>query len=133
MKRTAALLASGLVLAGCGGSHRANEPTTSQRALGVLRELARCVRANGVSDFPDPVLGHNGVPAFPDRAPRIPSAAQRACNAIVARMPAGYTSTTPVSAADFHKLLVLARCIRAHGNPNWPDPNPLGEFSIGPD
>ena len=59
-----------------------------------------------------------------------PVAAQQACQGIAARIPPGYTTTTPVSSADFQKLLQLARCIRGHGIPDWPDPNPLGEFPI---
>jgi hypothetical protein len=36
-----------------------------------------------------------------------------------------------VSASDFEQLAKFARCIRSHGVPDWPDPNPLGEFPIG--
>jgi hypothetical protein len=80
--------------------------------------------------FPDPVIGRNGVPAYPDSSPRISAAAKQACRTVADRMPANYTSTTPVSASDFQKLLVLARCIRSHGIHDWPDPNALGEFPI---
>jgi hypothetical protein len=60
----------------------------------------------------------------------VPTSTQQACRAIANRIPADYTETTAVSATDYHKLLALARCIRAHGIPDWPDPNALGEFPI---
>ena len=127
--------AAGLLLAGCGGtSHpaRAGSPSgsTNQQALVALRELARCVRAHGLPNFPDPVVRNDGVPVFPDSAPRVPPATQQACRSVANRIPPDYTETTAVSAGDYQKLLALARCIRAQGIPDWPDPNTLGEFPI---
>jgi hypothetical protein len=123
-----------LLLAGCGCSaHDPSGPTggsVNQRATVVLRELARCVRAHGIPSFPDPQVGSDGVPRFPDSAPRVPTSTQQACRTIAAQIPPDYTSTTAVSSSDFQKLLQLARCIRSHGIPDWPDPNPLGEFPI---
>jgi len=130
----AAAAAVAVFTAGCGAAAklatRAPHGSANQRALVVLRELARCVRANGLPAFPDPIVQDNGVPKFPDSAPRVPAAAQTACRSIAARMPADYTATAPVTASDFQKLLRLARCIRAHGVADWPDPNPLGQFPI---
>jgi hypothetical protein len=128
-----ALAVAGLALGACGGSHRLAATTgrsTDQRALVVLRQLARCVRGHGLPSFPDPVVGRNGVPVFPDSAPRVPPATQHACRTVAARIPPDYTSTTAVSSGDFHELLAFARCVRAHGIPDWPDPNALGEFPI---
>ena len=130
-----ALAAAVVALGACGARHvhstgASSAGTTNERTLTILRRLAGCVRAHGLPSFPDPVIGRNGVPVFPDSAPDVPSAAQHACRTIAARIPANYTSTTPVSAADFQKLLALARCIRSHGIADWPDPNALGEFPI---
>jgi len=127
-----ALGAAGLALAACGGGHDSATATrtTNQQTLVVLRQLARCVRANGLPGFPDPIVRNDGVPAFPDSAPRVPPAAQQACRTIAARIPPDYTATTAVSSSDYQKLLRLARCIRAHGVSDWPDPNPLGQFPI---
>ena len=108
------------------------EAAPNQQALVVLRELARCVREHGLPDFPDPVLRANGVPVFPDSAPRVPPQTQQACRSIANRIPPEYSVTTAVSPSDFARLLRLARCIRAHGIPDWPDPNTLGEFPIDP-
>jgi hypothetical protein len=123
-----------LLLAGCGGSSHATAGSgagsVNQRATTALRELAACVRAHGIPSFPDPQVGSDGVPRYPDSAPRVPAATQQACRTIAARIPPDYTATTAVSSSDFQKLLELARCIRAHGIPDWPDPNPLGEYPI---
>jgi hypothetical protein len=129
----AAGASAAFLLAGCGSSHATSAgggPSVNRRATAVLRELASCVRAHGLSDFPDPRVGSDGVPRFPDSAPRVPVATQQACRAIAAQIPPQYTSTTAVSSSDYQKLLQLARCIRTHGIADWPDPNALGEFPI---
>jgi hypothetical protein len=133
--RTAALAAGAaalLPLAGCGGgSNRpAADTAPNEQALVVLRELAHCIRAHGLPGFPDPQLGANGVPVFPNSAPRVPPETRQACQSIANRIPPAYSVTTAVSPSDFAKLLRFARCVRAHGVPDWPDPNTLGEFPI---
>jgi len=134
----ASLLAAGasvaFLVAACGTQHAVSSGSGSvdQRATVVLRSLARCVRAHGLPDFPDPQIGSDGVPRFPDSAPRVPVAARQACRAVAAQIPPQYTSTTAVSPTDYQKLLRLARCVRAHRIADWPDPNALGEFPIDP-
>jgi hypothetical protein len=125
-------LSAAFTLAGCGASSSTSSAggSVNQRATVVLRALARCLRSRGLPTFPDPQVGSDGVPRFPDSAPRVPPGTQQACRSIATQLPASYTSTTAVSHTDYLKLLQLARCIRAHGIPDWPDPNPLGEFPI---
>jgi hypothetical protein len=120
------------VVSGCGASGPAGSGpgTLEQQALSAMSGFARCVRAHGVPDFPDPQVGSDGVPRFPDSAPRVPTQAQQACRAVAARIPPEYTGTVPASAVDLQKLLAFAHCMRAHGIPDWPDPNSLGEFPI---
>jgi len=130
----AAGAAVAVLLSGCGSSpdHASGSAAGSvnARALIALRQLSRCVRAHGMPSFPDPEVGADGVPRFPDSAPRVPPATQQACSTVAAQIPPDYTSTVAVSSSDLEKLLQLARCIRTHGVPDWPDPNPLGEFPI---
>ncbi|HEX4680443.1 MAG TPA: hypothetical protein VH210_14685 [Gaiellaceae bacterium] len=116
---------------GCAASHTAR-PTGSvnDQGLVALRSFAGCVRAHGLPSFPDPVLSRSGVPQFPENAPSVTGGALTACREVAARIPPQYTETAPVSASDFQKLRVLARCVRAHGVPDWPDPNSLGQFPI---
>ena len=86
------------------------------RSTAALRAYARCVRANGLADFPDPQVGSDGVPHFPDSAPRVPVAAQRACQAVARRIPADYTATTIAMSITFTNsgtvLPLAASCLR---------------------
>jgi hypothetical protein len=38
----------------------------------------------------------------------------------------------PVPQAQFQQLVRLAECLRQHGVPNWPDPDPDGAFGLPP-
>jgi hypothetical protein len=87
---------------------------------GPLLRLAQCMRAHGVPNFPDP--GATGGLAIPDsintNAPAFRSA-QQACAAL-----AGPSGGGQGAASESRKLqlLTLARCMRAHGVPNFGDP-----------
>jgi hypothetical protein len=116
-------------VSGCGGARQPATRSAAQHASADMRAFARCVRAHGQQDFPDPRVA-NGVPGFPDSAPRVSPIAQHACGHIVASIPSGFTSTQPVSSTDLQTLLTFARCMRAHGLHDWPDPNALGQFAL---
>jgi hypothetical protein len=83
-----------LLLAGlAGGSARGDSPaatatTGSQGTAAVMREWVRCTRANGAPDLPDPQIGDDGRPRFPDGTPEPPERALRVCQPIVNRLPA---------------------------------------------
>jgi len=127
----AAIAAAGLV-AGCGSSGPSAQSTlgsADQRAEQALVRLARCVRTHGLPGFPGPVVGSDGVPKFPDSAPRVPASTRTACASVANQIPAGYTETRPASNADLQKLIAFAHCMRQR-IPAWPDPNALGEFPI---
>jgi hypothetical protein len=130
LRTLAAALAAAGAFAGAVVVVYASTMPPNRQALVVLRQLSRCIRAHGLPNFPDPVVRSDGVPVEPDSAPRVPPSIQAPCRSIAERIPPDYTTTTPVSSSDFQKLLALARCIRAHGIPDWPDPNALGEFPI---
>jgi hypothetical protein len=46
---------------------------------------------------------------------------------------AGGSSSATKQVADQDKLVKLSECIRAHGVPHFPDPDPKGEFNFGID
>jgi hypothetical protein len=159
-KRLLGLTAAALICAvpaGCGGS--SNGPTASNPAStgsattiassaagsgaaqpqsGALR-FATCMRANGVSSFPDPAAG--GGVQFPIPAgtnPEAPAfqAARAKCQKYLGGGLPGPGSTTHPSAQTLSKLVRIARCMRAHGVPQFPDPqtsvpsNPVGIAEI---
>ncbi|GII57693.1 hypothetical protein Pth03_60820 [Planotetraspora thailandica] len=110
-------------------SGAAATPSPTASLLAVYRELAACLRQNGVPNFPDPVLDAQGNPQV-NSSVKIPGSAKTACASIAARLPAGGDKGPKYTAAEMAKLRQLARCFREHGVPDWPDPNARGEFPL---
>jgi hypothetical protein len=136
---TAALLAVGVAVAGCGGGSSTPGVATlstststagssdggSTQATGLLA-YASCVRSHGVPNFPDP----NSTGEIPKKAllelkeggPRI-QAAENACKDL---LPAGGSlsgqPSQPVTAQQQQDYLHAAACMRSHGITNFPDP-----------
>jgi hypothetical protein len=122
------LAALALSSSACGGSgHRRGG--SSAASAGV--KFAVCMRAHGVSNFPDP-SGRGGINLPSGMNPGAPSfqRAQHACRSL---MPGG----GPGQATEQQKemMLALSRCMRGHGVSGFPDPvssapaNPTG-FAI---
>ncbi|HTX11434.1 MAG TPA: hypothetical protein VME22_22625 [Solirubrobacteraceae bacterium] len=98
--------------------------------------FAECMRANGVPNFPDPSAGGTAQFTLPaGTSPAAPAfrAAQAKCrNLLPDGGPPGPGSTTHPSAQTLSKLVRIARCMRLHGVPQFPDPrttvpsNPAG-------
>jgi hypothetical protein len=94
------------------------------------------MRNHGVTNFPDPVvkrsaggssvsIGINpsisGQPAF--------KSAQAACNHILPKGNTGPDSSPAQQRARTQAMIAFARCLRAHGFPNFPDPDATGQLS----
>ena len=111
-----AAVVSAAVIAACGSSSR---PSGAAGGGDPLLQYAQCIRAHGVPNFPDP-RGHGGLVIPNDINPQSPAfrSSQQAC-AKVAQPPVGHGESS-----DSRKLqlLALARCMRAHGVPTFPDP-----------
>jgi hypothetical protein len=148
-----ATVASGVLVAGCGGGSPSPTATTvsgattsasstasagstgpSASGSGPLA-FARCMRSNGVPNFPDPQPGGGALFRIPAGSnPTAPAfrAAQAKCHKLLGAGPPGPGSTTHPSAQTLAKLLGIARCMRQHGVPQFPDPqttvpsNPAG-------
>lgn len=142
-----AVMGLALAVAACGGgapkvaslgTSTTPVPTTAEASGGpsssggALVEYARCMRSHGVLSFPEPAsLGApDAIRAFKGEiaqsvgslasSPRF-EAAQRAC----AKYYGPPTTSSPqVSPQEMQKLLAVSRCMRAHGVPNFPDPDP---------
>ncbi len=143
-----ALLASGLLLAACGSSG----PGKSSASLASATTnspiaFAKCMRASGVPNFPDPGSNGNGgftiqskqragsgaslsVDGVAVSAPAFQSAMQ-ACRKF---MPNGGAPSAAQSAKMRADALAMSSCMRAHGVPNFPDPifgtGPAGGVSV---
>ena len=134
------LASAALLAAGCGGgsanpgvarlSSGTSNAGTSNAATGpgsgspeaAALAFAGCMRANGVPHFPDPKAGggflfHTGAGADPS-SPAF-KAAQAKCKKF---LPPGPGSGSPPSAKILAHYLTVARCMRQHGVPEFPDP-----------
>lgn len=107
-------------------AHAASKGST--RASGLA--YAQCIRSHGISNFPDP-NSQGQISLRPSEGINISSpqyeAAQEACKSL--QPGAG----TPAQQAQ-HTAAALkySQCMRAHGVPNFPDPNGQGGFEIQP-
>lgn len=126
-KTAAVLVPLAFALAACGSipfvsaARPSPTPNMYQQALAY----ARCMRAHGVADFPDPssnggfqIQGGPGSGLDPSSA-----TFQEANNACKSLRPGGVGGPGGLSAADRQKLLAFAACMRAHGLPDFPDPS----------
>ncbi len=149
-------LVSGVLVAGCGGSSgsptatvggaitttstaaasggAASSGSTAQATGASPLAFAECMRAHGVPNFPDPKPGGGfSIPAGTSPAAPAFQAAQAKCRKLLPNggLPVPGSRTNP-SAQTLAKLLKIARCMRQHGVPQFPDPqtsvppNPLG-------
>jgi hypothetical protein len=137
--------AAAVVLAGCGGtkspsvatiattttttSTSAGASTTGSQSSATAQDpglrYARCMRANGVPNFPDPSGGGGGFTFGPGSGvdPSSPAfkRAQAQCGKLMGGGLAPGTQTHP-SAQWLAKMVRAAQCMRRHGVPNFPDP-----------
>ena len=138
-----ATLVSGVLMAGCGGSSPGPSGATADGAItsassaassgstasgaygsGPLA-FAKCMRANGVPSFADPKAGgHGEIPVGNNPAAPAFNSAMTKCQKLVpdSGPPARPGSRTHPSAQTLAKLLKIARCMRQHGVPQFPDP-----------
>jgi hypothetical protein len=113
-----------LLAAGCGGSSSTTAATTT--TSGTLA-YARCMRANGVPNFPDPTGGKGGanktaiVSALQAVSNSQVQAAQTACIHVNGGSP-GTGQSLAQGHAHTAAMLAFARCMRSRGFPDFPDP-----------
>lgn len=122
-------MAAPVCLSACGSSTRNSSGSghpTKQLAL------AECMRAHGVTSFPDPITGSGGGQGFSIRA--TPGSSSLTVNGTTFSGPAfttaektcklfgGGTAPPPVSEKQKIQLVDFARCMRAHGVSDWADP-----------
>jgi hypothetical protein len=119
--------AAGNAGVGAGGGAVAN-PNPAASGGGTMRmvggsvqqltRFASCMRKNGVPSFPDPnAQGQISVNTDPGSAQF--QQAQQACRKL---MPHGGTPTPAQQEQARRSALAFSACMRAHGEPNFPDP-----------
>jgi hypothetical protein len=147
LQAAAAILGVALALAGCGGSSssgvarissgkgassaRPGSGSTSSEGGGTSPEspsslqqkeiaFAKCMRSNGVPNFPDPSAGGGFAVrgGFDPQSPAV-DAARAKCRQL---LPPGPGSGPPPSRQTLAKFLNIAQCMRQHGVADFPDP-----------
>jgi hypothetical protein len=105
-----------------GRSPNARASTLSQSNVQKALAYARCMRAHGVLNFPDP----NSSGAIPKVglqqlgvSSTVFQGAQKACQHL---LPNSGQSSQAWDQMALDALWNFARCVRAHGVPTWPDP-----------
>ena len=131
-----------LVAAGCGGSGSSsgiasvtsgttNTSTTSTAQNGLIA-FSRCMRSNGVPNFPDPQRYAGGNVKLTVHNLGDSPQVKTAMNVCGHLLPSGPGS--PVSAQQQRTRLAdelsFARCMRSHGVARFPDPTAQGELSV---
>jgi hypothetical protein len=136
------------VVAGCatgGGTGPAPPSATALSEVQILalgKEVAQCVRNNGLPGFPDPYFD-NGQLKLPPVDANVEQQGQAALDGpcrekwqqLEAALPQKQARPSqeprgPMSAEDLEKLKQFTDCMRQHAFPNWPDPDPTGEYHL---
>jgi hypothetical protein len=127
----AGLVVVSLLVSACGGSP---VPVVSAGSAHEREALAysRCMRSHGVTNFPDPDSAGNFPPLASSsaQAKQASLSAQEACKSLLASGGGGGGA----GSGDQLKLsfaLQVARCMRAHGFPTYPDPTTSNASSQG--
>ncbi|MHB1568062.1 MAG: hypothetical protein ACYCXW_13995 [Solirubrobacteraceae bacterium] len=128
---------SGNTVGAAGGSTgRPKRPAAFTGGRPGALAFAKCMRANGVSEFPDP--GPGGGFAFHMSASLISSPAFKAARARCARLmpsplgPGGQNASPQQVAQALAQLRTVAQCMRAHGVPDFPDPRATRPPDLSP-
>src|SRR5207248_8414383 len=129
------LVGLSLLASACGGSsspRRAVTATVSSAGSAHQKEAlayARCMRAHGVPDFPDPDSQGDFPPFRPSEAKQIAVAADGVCRHLRS---SGGTASPQQRQQKLAFGVKVAECLRAHGFPNMPDPTGLGSSHVPP-
>ncbi len=149
--RTRMVLALGLLLAamtaGCTKTANGDNgvataqsagPTASSSAAtrtgpdpDAMIKYSKCMRDHGLDWFPDPDaqgrLQVQNPPGAPDSKTK---AAEEACRSL---LPDGGENKDKTSPEEIERSRQMAKCMRANGVPNFPDPDANGGISIDAD
>jgi hypothetical protein len=143
---SAVLASAALLLAGCGGASSnegvahigatarsgatagegAASPASASPEAAALA-YSKCMRSNGVPNFPDPTAGgvvHLGVGVDPSSTAF--QAADKSCGKLLPKGAKGGAPSPSERAKMQEAALKLSRCMRSHGVRSFPDPSASG-------
>lgn len=116
-----------VLAAACGGSPSSTSGTGASAQLRQNLAFAQCMRSHGLPNFPDPNASGQGFgnqqQANQERSDPHFATAYSACQHLLPSAPSSNGTKVIPSQAQ---LVRFAQCMRSHGVPNYPDPNPSG-------
>lgn len=112
-------VACAVAIAACGGSSPKKSGGGS-KAAGAFLAFSECMRAHGVTNFPDP-SSHGGIQLPQGMNPATPSfrAAQTAC---FHKLPGGGPGNQKPTKQMVDQQVAVSECMRQHGVSGFPDP-----------
>jgi hypothetical protein len=122
-----------LVMSACGSSSSSPSTSAPKGPTVAAFKYASCMRAHGVSGYPDPQVTTNpdgsvataiAGPANAGAAPAFRTA-QKACSGILS-LPGSSNGTSGPSKQEF---LAFAHCLHTHDISDFPDPNIQGRIT----
>ena len=134
---TAVLTCTLVLAAACGGSSSSGSALPAFQTMTTeALAYAKCMRAHGIPDFPDPVVQDGATRksiSFPGQAPGSGSPQVKSADE-VCRKQTGFEAGTPAALqALMANDLKAAECMRAHGITNFPNPVDNGTgIRVGP-
>ena len=116
------------------------ESTTSESPASQMLAYSHCMRSHGEPSFPDPNAQGQVKDQLRASGINVNSSQFRAADAACKRLlPSGSTGPTQAEVQqEWSEFRSFARCMRRHGVPNWPDPQPRSAtdprptFAVGP-
>ena len=127
-----------LVAAACGSStHNPSGTAALKDPAQATYQYSACMRNHGVNNFPDPkvsssqpgstTISIDGPGTLVKSSPQF-SAARQACRGL---LPSPPNSSGPAQLhAREQEMLAFARCVRSHGQTNFPDPTSQGQLTV---
>jgi hypothetical protein len=130
LRMLAVVATATIALAGCSdnGTDGAADPAPTSNEAAAL-ELAKCMRANGFPNFPDPVRDDRGRWTFPPEAAGDWQPAE-ACRHLVHDWKIAFADEKALTPEDLAKLREYAACMRRHGLEDFPDPDGEGNLEL---
>jgi hypothetical protein len=113
-----AAVACGLAIAACGSSGKPDAPAGN---VDPALKFSHCMRAHGVPNFPDPGPG-GGLQITPQSGINPQSPGFQSAQKMCAKFAPGLAGPVHMTASERQAALRFAECMRANGQPNFPDP-----------
>jgi hypothetical protein len=129
------LVAAAVAVAGCSspagsaGSPKASGAgvTASSTGSARLAQFAQCMRAHGVTNFPDATAqGTFDLPPGMTTSPQFASA-DGSCRSLA---PPGSLSAQGPTTRELNQTVKFVWCMRKHGETGFPDPTANGKFQL---